>query len=83
MKALVSPNDNVSYITSWSINSEGESVPSYGILDNANRIVQLEETEFEVSLPMFWLECNTSVNLLEYYYDTAESVIKLIPNATN
>lgn len=83
MKALISPDDTqVSYISSWTVDGD-LAIPVYSNLPNCVRIAQVEETEFDVSPPLFWLDCNASVNAVYYCYDTSESVIKLIPNAPN
>lgn len=61
--ALISPNE---YVYSDSGELLGE------------RIAQTEQTPFEVSLPLFWIECADEVIAWEWYYDATEKVCKLI-----
>jgi len=91
MKALVSPDNNTpQYISSWTAQPENDLgeityLPNYSDISNAQAIVQIEENTFEVSSPMFWVDCNSSVTAFNWYYDTSDSTIKEIAplNASN
>lgn len=84
MKALISPNEEVINLIDFYdniINVEGiiESV-NIGkgvIIPNGARIAEISENQFEVAPPLFWVNCNTSVNANDYYYDTSDNSIKL------
>lgn len=79
MKALISPNETVKYVSAWEA-SDVDGIYNGVMLDisNGQRIVEVSETEFQVSDPLFWVDCNNAVNTNEYYYDASDSTIKLI-----
>jgi len=84
MKALISPNEQALVLTDFyddMVNDEGiiESI-NIGrgvIIPNGVRIAEISENQFEVAPPLFWVNCNTSVNANDYYYDTSDNSIKL------
>lgn len=43
------------------------------------RIAQIEENEFEVALPLFWIDCDDTVNAAINWYDPIDQTIKLNP----
>jgi len=67
--ALISPNEQVFYISAWD-----SQIPVYTVL--GQRIAEVADAQFEVALPLFWLECSDDVNAMDYYYD---NTIQLIP----
>lgn len=82
MKALISPDDQTpKYVSSW---TDGEvkagigKVPVFSPINNAQRVAQVATTEFDVSEPLFWVDCADNVVADEYYYDTSDSTIKAI-----
>lgn len=87
MKALINPLETqIQYVSDWtSIPRPGDPTrvvytPVYGYLQNCNRVCDVVEQEFDVGPPLFWVDCANDVNNSEYYYDTVEQTIKLIPN---
>lgn len=88
MKALVSLNENnIEYTSSWTnyVDPDDGTTRQIGvvsILPNAARIVQIQENQFDVHSDLIWVECNTSVNVKDYYYDKSDSTIKLIPHVS-
>ena len=82
MKALISPNDPTpSYVSGWTTKTiEGVlcDVPICTEISNAYRVAQVEETEFEVANPLFWVDCNNSVVADLWYYDFSDNTIKEI-----
>ena len=83
MKALISPNDTVRYISGWYSGQLGSKIvwfPTLSVLENANRVCEVKENEFEVAPPMHWVDCANDVTADNYYYDTTDSTIKVIPN---
>lgn len=77
MKALVSPNETVKYISEYQL-IDGKHISVLMDISNGQKIVEVSENQFEVADPLFWIDCNSSVNATEYYYDTSDSTIKLI-----
>lgn len=75
MKALISPNDDIFYTSGWN----GEE-PIRSPIPNGQKITQIEENEFEVASPLFWVDCNSSVTVMDYYYNTSTTSIELIVN---
>ena len=71
-KALISPNEQVSYISGW----DGQN-PVYTAL--GQRVAEVCDAEFEVAAPLFWLDCADSVTASGFYYDSA--AIQAIPES--
>lgn len=45
------------------------------------RVVQVEETPFDVALPLFWLDCSNNITqefLYQFWYDPTDGQIKNI-----
>lgn len=55
MKALISPNEQV-----FNPNT-GEQI---GV-----RVCEIQQQEFEIALPLFWVDCNESVVVDQYCYN--------------
>lgn len=73
MKALISPEELVKYISSWS-----GSNPKYTVV--GQRICQVQETTFEVGEPMFWMDCTDNVKPSSlFYYDPSDNGIYQTP----
>lgn len=77
-KALIDPQTNVEYISSWT--NESPPKPIYSIYPNSARVAQVALTEFEVAPPLFWVNCEDNVVQDEYWYDTVSSTIKPVEN---
>lgn len=43
------------------------------------RVAQVEQQEFEVALPLFWVDCANNVVADQFWYDPADQTIKPIP----
>lgn len=71
-KALISPNEQVSYISGW----DGQN-PVYTVL--GQRVAEVCDAEFEIAAPLFWLDCDDDVVANEYYYDG--TAIQAIPES--
>lgn len=84
-KALISPNEKVKHISSWNVVTLEDSTNEYrsveSDIENSQRICQIEELEFLVADPLFWVECNSSVTVNDYYYDSSDNTIKPIIHA--
>tara|TARA_R100000664_G_C2705982_1_gene104546 strand:- start:477 stop:743 length:267 start_codon:yes stop_codon:yes gene_type:complete len=81
MKALIETITPVKRITSWTtetVYGQDQNVPVKEDIANSARIVQMEENEFEVHSNLIWVDCDSSINCLDYYYDKSDSTIKPI-----
>ena len=82
MKALISPSEKVSYykvVTTIDpeTNVSTSSAVTGDVITNGARIAEVVETQFEVGGDLYWVDCNSSVNANDYYYDTSDNTIKL------
>ena len=78
MKALIDPREAVSHVVNWT----GDPLkPVYETYPNSARVCQVEDNEFDVAEPLFWIDCDSSVVADQFYYDTQQSVILPIVNA--
>jgi hypothetical protein len=77
-KALISPNETVQYISGWELIGD-KYFPIYSAI--AERIAEICDAEFEIALPLFWVDCNDDVNTFEFYFDANKSAIQKIPDA--
>jgi hypothetical protein len=47
---------------------------------NGYNVCQVEDQEFEVALPLFWIDCNDEVKANgTFYFDPTDNTIKSIP----
>lgn len=79
MKALISPNEQVvqaELVTVINDDNVSYQTSSWDVIPNGARIADIVENEFEVASPLFWVECNASINTSDYYYDTSDNTIK-------
>jgi hypothetical protein len=76
-KALISPNESVSYISSWT--SATPPQPVYTLIPNADRVAEVMDTPFEVALPLFWVDCADNVVADQWYYDSVTAAIIVVP----
>jgi hypothetical protein len=72
--ALISPNEQVSYISAW----DGQT-PVYTVL--GQRVAQVADTQFEVAPPLFWLACADDVIAIGFYYSEISLAIVAIPES--
>lgn len=69
--ALISPNEQISYISAW----DGQ-VPVYTVL--GQRVAEIADTQFEVAPPLFWLECADDVTAMDFYYNaTSQAIVQI------
>ena len=84
MKALISPDEKVQQISSWTSETVDGRTSNYAVytdIPNGCRIVQTSETEFEVASPLNWVDCASDLDATANYYDTSDNTIKAISNA--
>lgn len=72
--ALISPNEQISYISAW----DGQT-PVYTVL--GQRVAEVTDAEFEVALPLFWLLCADDVTAMGFYYNATSQAIVQIPES--
>jgi hypothetical protein len=75
--ALISPNDSVSYVSSWIDSSPPK--PVITIIANAKRVAEVADKTFEVASPLFWVDCADDVVADQFYYDSVSTIIIQIP----
>jgi hypothetical protein len=46
------------------------------------RVAQVEEQEFEVAQPLFWVDCTEDVKADQFWYDPVDQTIKTISETT-
>ena len=75
-KALISPEETpIMHITSYN-----GRLPVYSAYPNSCRIAQVALQEFDVALPLFWVDCADDVAEDKFYYDTVTAEILPIVN---
>jgi hypothetical protein len=79
MKALISIDENTQYISGWNnpVPPSIKYIPIYTVC--GERIVQVQENEFPVALPLFWIDCDNDVTPEKNCYDGTTQTIILIP----
>ena len=83
MKALISPSDPLPrYVSSWTSEIQDDGLTAHRSqfteISNSYRVAQVSETEFDVSEPLFWVDCSDSVVADLWYYDRSDNTIKEI-----
>lgn len=79
-KALINPlNTNIYYVSSWAevipVTSPVTYTQNYTSISNSCEITEVSDSEFEVALPLFWVDCEDNVTPEEYYYNTSTELI--------
>lgn len=74
--ALISPNEQVSYISSWQLVGN-QYEPVFTVV--GERVAEVAEQQFEVAPPLFWVVCEDYVTSTDYYYDPSAATINTIP----
>lgn len=82
MKALINPNEEIKYISSYN-NQElvyrlEDLKPIYTTV--GKRVCEVAQNEFPVALPLFWIDCNLDIVADMYYYDETSQSILIKPN---
>lgn len=81
-KALVNPNLTASYISEWLHNVQNDTYTAvYSVYANSQLIEDVEDSEFDVAQPLYWLDCNDNVVTYRWYLDTSDNQIKEIVDA--
>ena len=77
-KALISPNETVSYISGWT--DKAPIQPIFTIIPNAERVAEVLDTTFDVAPPLFWADCADNVVADQWYYDSQTSGFVVVPD---
>jgi hypothetical protein len=72
--ALISPNETVSYVSSWN-----GYTPVYTTVPNGQRVAEVSSSQFPVAPPMFWMVCADDVVADLFYYDSVTNTIQQTP----
>jgi hypothetical protein len=78
-QALISPNEApIKYVSGWTTDNPPEPIISN--IPNSCRVAEVESQPFEVAPPLFWTECSDDVVEDQWYYDTENQTINIIPS---
>jgi hypothetical protein len=76
-KALISPNESpIQYISGWTEKNQ----PVYSTYPNSCRVAEVEQAEFEVAPPLFWVDCADDIVADQFYFDTVTDEILPVVN---
>jgi hypothetical protein len=78
--ALISPNENpVNYTSGWTTDVPPKAIISP--IPNSCRVAEVIDQPFEVAAPLFWVICSDDVVEDQWYYNTSDDQIYIIPAA--
>lgn len=75
--ALISPNEQVQYISGW----VDYKTPIYSVIPGAQRIAEVADTEFPVAPPLYWEPCTDNVVADQWYWDPEQLTAIEVPAA--
>lgn len=76
-KALISPQEGpIKYISGWTQQKPYKAI--YSDYPDSCRVAQVEDQDFPVAPPLFWIDCADDVTTYGFYYDTASQTLKPI-----
>ena len=76
--ALISPNEQVFWLSGWTETIE----PIYTPISNAERIAEVADASFPVAPPLFWIDCADNVVADQFYYNKIDQTIFPVPDPT-
>jgi hypothetical protein len=77
--AIIDPRQPVYKVTGWT-----NTTPAVAIMQeiaNSARVAEIADQTFPVAEPLFWVDCGDDVVADQWYFDTSDSVIYVIPPA--
>lgn len=77
--AIIDPRENVNKIVGWT--SATPPMPISEVIPNSARVAEVADQTFPVAEPLFWTPCADDVVADQWYYDTSNGVIYVIPPA--
>jgi hypothetical protein len=85
MKALINPNEEAKYISSYDnqepVYKAEDFKPIYTVV--GKRVCEVTENDFPVASPLFWIDCNSEIVADIYYYDETTQSILIKPIDVN
>lgn len=78
-KALIDPKGTALAVTAWS-NVDNKWLPVYTTIENSWRVAEVDDNEFPVAPPLFWVSCEDAAVADEWYYDSVQLVILRVPD---
>jgi len=78
-KALISPNESVSYISDWTPIGVNLYAPVYTTIVGSQRVAEVMDTAFEIAPPLFWVDCADNVVADQFYYESQTQQILPTP----
>lgn len=73
-KALISPNESVSYISAW--DSAG---CVWSEITGGQRVAEVHPLGFDVAQPLFWVDCTDEVSCEGWYWDSNSKTLTQKP----
>jgi hypothetical protein len=81
-KALINPNEQASYIASYTYNPTTKKYyPVVAYYENSQIVCDVADAEFPVAPPFCWADCSDNIVSYQAYLDTVDGVVKEIQNA--
>lgn len=84
MKALVSPQEQVQYISGWTWNVNQEIwTPQFSMIENSQRVAQIAVTDdqtFPVSPSLSWIDCPNECTTSGWYYNSQTQIFTAVQN---
>lgn len=77
-KALISPNEAVSYISGWTDTPPIQ--PIYTTIPNAERVAEVSDASFPVAPPLLWVDCADNIVADQWYYDSVTKTFVVVPD---
>lgn len=82
MKALIDIRATVQHISNWVLNKEKTMyIPIWSDYENSGRVCQVQQTEFEIAPPLFWIDCADDVLADQFWYNIENKQILPIVDA--
>ena len=80
-KALISPNESVSYISEWVPVGTNIYTPVITTIVGGERVAEVMDTPFEVAPPLFWVDCLDNTVADQFYYESQTQ--QILPKPEN
>ena len=76
-QALISPQEQISYISSWTDAKPRQ--PVFTAIPGSQRVAEVASQPFEVAPPLHWVACGNDINANDWYYDPSANNFVPIP----
>lgn len=82
--ALIDPTTSVTYMSGWTpdpvMTNPQRYNPVFSTLPDSARVADVADNQFPVAPPLFWADCADDVVADQWYYDTANQQILVVPS---